>query len=63
MLSISKSSTDLTLIRYPLLTKNPEYLFKKLNPILKNIPYETFLTVFNKTLKVELVNQFNKDDC
>lgn len=63
MLSISKSRTELTLISYPLLTKNPEYLFQKLNPILNNISYETFLGVFNKTVQPELVNQFDIGDC
>lgn len=63
MLSISNSTTELTLIRYPLLTKNPKYLYEKLNPILKNISYQTFLDVFNRTVNPEFVNQFNSDDC
>ncbi|MEY8848780.1 hypothetical protein AB9K26_08190 [Psychroserpens sp. XS_ASV72] len=62
MLSTSDSTTDVTLIKYPRLTKDPAYLHKKLQPIMKDITYDTFLEVFNKTVKPELVSKFNSED-
>lgn len=62
MLSISSSETKLTLIRYPLLTKDPVYLYNKLSPLLGTIPYETFLPVFERTVNPSIIHQFNPND-
>ena len=62
MLSISNSTTNITLINFPLLTKDPKYLYQKLNPVSKDITYDVFLKVFKRTVKPEFVNQFNNYD-
>lgn len=62
MLASSKEHIPITLINYPLLTKDSEYLYKKLKPILTSISYEKFLEVFEATLKPELVHSFNSGD-
>lgn len=62
MLAVSSSNTELTLIRYPKLTKDPACLFEKLQPVLNDIKFKKFSKVYGKTICPGLVNKFNKDD-
>jgi len=63
MLAISDADIPVTLIRYPRLTKDTAYLYKKLKPVMKNIDYEFFCEKFNKIVRPDLVHSFNKNDC
>lgn len=61
--ALSDSDIPITLLRYPRITKDSKYLFDKLNPLLKNIDFESFCSVFNKVARPELVHSFNPEDC
>ncbi|BAI87859.1 TPR domain protein [Limnospira platensis NIES-39] len=43
---------------FPRFIYDPEYLYRKLEFVLKNVNYNDFLCAFNKTVKPELVHQF-----
>ena len=62
MLTLSKFDVPLTLMQYPLVTKNPQYLHRKLSPILNGISFDLFREVFDKTVKPELVHSYTKND-
>ena len=55
MRDVSDTNIPVTMIRYPKLAKDSEYLYKKLNPVLKNITYGEFKSAFYKVLKPEWV--------
>ncbi len=52
----------ITFIRYPKLTKDSKYLYKKLKPIMTEISYKKFDDQFNKVVQPQLVNSFNDND-
>jgi hypothetical protein len=62
MLALSDTDVPITLLRYPRIVKDSAYLFEKLKPILREITYESFCEAFHKTVRLELVNSFNKND-
>jgi hypothetical protein len=62
VLAIADTKIPMTLMRYPRIVKDPRYLFEKFKPILRDIPYESFYAVFNKTVRPELVHSFNEKD-
>jgi len=61
-LALSDSMIPVTLLRYPRIVKDSQYLYAKLKPILKEITYEQFEVVFNKTVRPEFVHSFNAQD-
>ncbi len=63
MLSLASSDVPITLIRYPKLTIDSSYLFRKLTPILQGISVEQFSTVFSRTVRPDFVHRFNLNDC
>ena len=63
MLTISDTTLPVTFMRYPRIAKDCPYLFEKLQPILRDVSYESFRAVFNKTVRPELVHSYNKNDC
>ncbi|MBN2684348.1 MAG: hypothetical protein JXR40_03640 [Pontiellaceae bacterium] len=60
LLHVSEKDIPVTLIQYPKLTKDSDYLFYKLKPILKDIDKDTFKSVFEKTVRPDLVSTFKK---
>lgn len=58
--SLSSHDVPVTLINFPLLTKDSKYLYKKLKPILKDIKFKTFDEVYNKVLQPQLVHEYKK---
>lgn len=62
LVGISASSAPVTLIHYPKLVKDPAYLYAKIKPILKDIPFHDFKKVYLETLKPEWVHQFSDQD-
>ncbi len=63
LLTLSDTTIPVTFMRYPRIVKDCSYLFDKLKPILKDITYESFCSVFSNTVRPELVHSFNKNDC
>lgn len=62
ILALSNTDVNITLIKYPRSTKDANYLYHKLKPILKDITFSEFSTVYNKTVNPDLVNSFTKND-
>jgi hypothetical protein len=62
MLAVSNTSVPMTFMRYPRIVKDCPYLFEKLQPILNDIPYETFSETFKMTVCPELIHSFNSQD-
>ena len=46
LLSLARYHIPVTIIEFPYFISHPKYLFKKLSPLVEEIPYENFLTVF-----------------
>ncbi len=61
--ALSDTSIPVTLMRYPRITEDSKYLYKKLGPMLGNINLESFCTAFDKVVRPELVHKFNTEDC
>jgi hypothetical protein len=62
MLTLSRFDVPLTLMQYPLITKDSQYLYRKLSPILSGISFDLFREIFDKTVKTELVHSYTKND-
>jgi hypothetical protein len=62
MLAVANSSLPVTFLRYPRIVKDCPYLFSKLQPILQDVPFESFHAAFNETVRPELVHSFNEAD-
>jgi hypothetical protein len=63
MLALSDTDIPVTLMHYPRITQDSQYLFSKLKPVLPNIGLEEFRTTFAKVVCPELVHSFNDKDC
>ena len=59
-LKLSSTKIPITLLQYPKITIDPEYLFSKLQPILFKIDYNEFLEAFSEVVEPGWVNQYNK---
>jgi hypothetical protein len=62
MLAVANTSLPVTFLRYPRIVKDCPYLFQKLQPILSDIPFESFQAAFIETANLELVHSFNEAD-
>jgi len=62
ILAVSDTTIPVTFMRFPKITSDGPYLFRKLKPIFQEVRYETFLAVFGETVRPELVHRFNKND-
>lgn len=62
MLAVSASQVPITLLRFPLLTQDSEYLFHKLSPVLGEIDYAHFQDVFRRVVRPDLVHRFGDND-
>lgn len=63
ILSLSKTMIPITLLQYPRLVSDAKYLFEKLNPILGDVRFSEFESVFQRVADQGLVHQFNANDC
>jgi len=59
---LSGGSTDVTLMQYPKITRDPKYLYKKLESILKDIQFDMFQATFHEVVQPDIVHKFHKDD-
>lgn len=62
MFALSDADIPVTLMRYPRITKDKKYLFRKLQPVLQDVEFAFFCETFSKVVRPELVHSFNIDD-
>jgi len=62
LLALSDSNIPVTLMQYPRIVTDSQYLFDKLRPILADVAYEKFESVFKKTARPDLVSRFAGED-
>jgi hypothetical protein len=55
---ISRHEIPLTLLEFPRLVNEPEYLYRNLTPALSSIGYDSFLKAFQAIYRPELVHNF-----
>jgi hypothetical protein len=56
--ALSDAMIPVTLMRFPRLARDPEYLYRKLCPVLAGIDYAHFEKVFQQTVRPEWIHQF-----
>jgi hypothetical protein len=61
ILALSEAHIPITLLQFPKLVKDSAYLYEKLKPILGTISYSEFTSIFNQTVRPELVHDFNRN--
>jgi hypothetical protein len=61
-LALADTVVPVTLLRYPRLIKDCEYLFAKLQPILAGVELERFHASFDRIARPSLVHSFNAED-
>lgn len=61
-LALANSRIPVTLMHYPRIVKDSEYLYNKLKPILKDITYSQFESAFKKTVIPKFMHSFNPKD-
>jgi hypothetical protein len=62
ILVLANTTIPITLMHYPRIMKDSQYLYTQLLPILKDITYERFESVFSKAVIPEFVHSFNEND-
>lgn len=62
LLSLAPHQIPVTLLHYPQLTRDPDYLYRKLGVLTGNIEYSHFLSIFNNTVDNKLVHQHSERD-
>jgi len=62
VLSLSKTTIPVTLLRYPQLVNDAPYLYEKLQPLVGDIDFFEFEAVFNKVANRDLVHSFSAND-
>lgn len=62
LLGLSKQHIPVTFINYPKLTKDPQYLFGKLEPILNGMEFGQFKESFDRKIKPKWVHKYNDKD-
>jgi hypothetical protein len=56
--TIAEFNIPMTLLYFPRLAKDPEYLFKRIHFLLEGISYESFAQAFQKISRPELIHNF-----
>jgi len=62
LVNLVKKQIPITFIHYPKSMRDSQYLFEKLQPVLKEIEYIQFQKSFNKKLKPEWIHKYNDKD-
>lgn len=60
--TIAKRDIPVTLLYFPRLAHNPEYLYGKIEFALKGISYERFLEAYRQVVQPEMVHEFRAKD-
>jgi hypothetical protein len=58
MLVLSEVEIPVTLMKYPEIVEQPAYLYERLKPVLESISYDRFHTVYQKTVRRDLVHTY-----
>jgi len=61
ILALSEAHIPVTLLQFPKLVKDSAYLYEKLKPILRAISYAEFASTFARTVRPELVHNFEQN--
>ncbi|SRR6266571_4050113 len=56
--AIAKHEIPLTLLHFPKFIYDPEYLYKQILFVLKEVDYDSFLRIFQRVMRPELVHNF-----
>ena len=59
--SLVKHDVSIVFLMFPVFIYNPSYLYKKMKLLLEQVSYDQFLVSFKKTVKPELVHEFEGD--
>jgi hypothetical protein len=62
MEAIAHHDIPVTLLSFPRLVKDPEYLYQKLRFLVPEVGFDAFLQAFRAVSKPELVHDFKKED-
>lgn len=60
--ALAERDIPLTLLHFPRLVRDPQYLFGKLQFMLKGVGRESFLEAHSRVARPELVHEFSADD-
>jgi len=61
-LSLSGTTIPVTLMRYPKIVNDAYYLYQKLQPVLKDMPFAEFESTFARVVRKDLVHSFSPND-
>jgi hypothetical protein len=59
MYALAKHAVPVTLLLFPRLARDPEYLFKNIGPVLPGIEYASFRRAFQAASRPELIHEFD----
>ena len=59
--ALSKYDIPYTFLYFPRIVNDPDYLFGKLKPVLKELDYDAFISTFKDVAKPEFVHEFKKE--
>jgi len=62
IIAIANTNVPLIFLKYPRIVKDSKYLYEKLKPIFRRISYRKFNAIFDKTVNLDLIHQFNEND-
>lgn len=62
VLELSGEHIPVTLLRYPSLANDSEYLYRKLEPLLDGVEWSRFAAVFDQTVQPDWVSTFGEND-
>ena len=58
LFALAKRNIPVTLLHYPRLVQEPEYLYRKLGFLMSGFSYGKFLSVFNQVVRPDLVHDY-----
>jgi hypothetical protein len=61
-LALSNTEIPIILMKYPKITQDSEYLYRKMNPLLEGIDYQKFRRAFKDSVNPDWVHSFNQND-
>jgi len=56
LLELADSHVPLTLVRFPRMVRDPEYLYAKVGPLARDLPFRQFCAAFRDTARPDLVS-------
>lgn len=62
MYTLAKHAVPTTLLMFPRLAEDPQYLYRELAPILNGISWEQFVEAFREVVRPEWVHDFKRPD-